>query len=129
MDLKVLLPFGVFSANTGVARIVAETREGSYGILPRRLDCVATLVPGILMYQCESQAEVYVAVDEGVLIKCGRQVLVSVRRALGGTGLAELRAAVAAEFLALNTQEQQLHSALLKIESGFISRLAALHHG
>ncbi len=48
MHLKVLLPFQVFAENTGVSRIVAETREGSFGLLPHRLDCVAALVPGIL---------------------------------------------------------------------------------
>ena len=53
MNLKVLLPFQVFAEKTGVARIVAETREGSFGLLPRRLDCVAALAPGILIYENE----------------------------------------------------------------------------
>ena len=48
MDLRVLLPFQVFAEKTGVSRIVAETRTGSFGLLPRRLDCVAALTPGIL---------------------------------------------------------------------------------
>jgi len=30
MSLKVLLPFQIFVEKTGVARIVAETREGSF---------------------------------------------------------------------------------------------------
>jgi F-type H+-transporting ATPase subunit beta len=51
MNLKVLLPFQVFAEKAGVSRIVAETREGSFGLLPHRLDCVAALVPGILTYQ------------------------------------------------------------------------------
>jgi len=65
MSLKVLLPFQIFAEKTGVARIVAETREGSFGLLPQRLDCVAALVPGILTYEIESEGEVYLAVDEG----------------------------------------------------------------
>ena len=48
MHLKVLLPYGIFADQHGVARIVAETRDGSCGLLPRRLDCVAALVPGKL---------------------------------------------------------------------------------
>ncbi|MHB8970682.1 MAG: F0F1 ATP synthase subunit A [Pirellulaceae bacterium] len=43
MNLKVLVPFRIFAERTGVARIVAETREGSFGLLPHRLDCVAAL--------------------------------------------------------------------------------------
>ena len=72
-------------------RIVAETREGSFGLLPHRLDCVAALAPGILIYETEAEGEMYVAVDEGVLVKTGRDVLVSVRRAMGGTDLGQLR--------------------------------------
>ena len=87
MNLKMLLPFQIFAEKTGVSRIVAETREGSFGLLPHRLDCVAALVPGILIYQTESDCEVLVAVDEGVLVKTGPDVLVSVRRAIGGKDL------------------------------------------
>ena len=36
MHLKVLLPFRVFADKTHVTRIVAETREGSFGLLPHR---------------------------------------------------------------------------------------------
>jgi len=43
---------------------------------------VAALAPGILIYETEVEGEVYVAVDEGVLVKTGPDVLVSVRRAL-----------------------------------------------
>ena len=54
-----------------MSRIVAETREGSFGLLPHRLDCVAALAPGILIYETEAEGEVFVAVDEGVLVKTG----------------------------------------------------------
>jgi F-type H+-transporting ATPase subunit epsilon len=80
MNLKILLPFQVFAEKTGVPRIVAKSREGSFGLLPHRLDCVAAAGPGILIYRTESAAEVLVALDEGVLVKTGPDVLVSVRR-------------------------------------------------
>ena len=51
MNLKVLLPFQVFAEKTDVSRIVAETHDGSFGLLPHRLDCVAALMPGILIYE------------------------------------------------------------------------------
>src|ERR1700722_19432986 len=99
MHLKILLPFGIFAEKAGVSRIVAETREGSYGLLPHRLDCVAALTPGILTYQTESEGEVFVAVDDGVLVKTGPDVLVSVRRAIGG---ADLRACLEITFPLVN---------------------------
>ena len=128
MNLKVLLPFQIFAEKTGVSRIVAETREGSFGILPHRLDCVAALAPGILTYETDSDGEVFVAVDEGVLIKSGQDVLVSVRRALGGADLGQLRAAVEREFLALDEREQSVRSVLAKMEADLVRRMASLHH-
>jgi F-type H+-transporting ATPase subunit epsilon len=128
MNLKVLLPFRIFAEKTGVIRIVAETREGSFGILPRRLDCVAALAPGILIYENEIEGEVYLAVDEGMLIKTGLDVLVSVRNAIAGTDLGKLRDSVEREFLNLDEREQSVRSTLAKMESGFIRRLAEFHH-
>ena len=128
MNLKVLLPFRIFSEETGVLRIVAETREGSFGLLPHRLDCVAALVPGILIYENETEGEVYMAIDEGVLIKTGLDVLVSVRNAIGGRNLGQLREAVEREFLNMNEREQSVRSVMAKMESGFIRRMAAFHN-
>ncbi|MDR4478745.1 MAG: F0F1 ATP synthase subunit epsilon [Nitrospira sp.] len=128
MHLKVLLPFEIFADKTGVLRIVTETREGSFGLLPHRLDCVAALAPGILIYETAAEGEVYVAVDEGVLVKTGRDVLVSVRRAMGGTDLARLRESVEEEFLALDEQEQSVRSVMAKLETGFLRRFASFQH-
>jgi F-type H+-transporting ATPase subunit epsilon len=128
MHLKVLLPFQVFAENAGVSRIVAATREGSFGLLPHRLDCVAALVPGILSYQTESGPEVLVAVDEGVLVKTGLDVLVSVRRAIGGTDLSQLRTAVEKEFLTMDESERSVRIAVAKLETGFLRRFATLQH-
>ena len=128
MSLKILLPFRVFAENTGVSRIVAETREGSFGLLPHRLDCVAALGAGILTYETEAGGEVYLAVDEGVLVKTGMDVLVSVRRALLGTDLGRLRSSVENEFTKLDERDQSVRSVMAKLEAGFLNRLARLQH-
>lgn len=125
MNLKVLLPSRIFAAKTGVLRISAETRDGSFGLLPHRLDCVAALVPGILSYETQSDGEVFVAVDEGVLVKIGADVLVSVRRALAGRDLGQLRAAVEKEYLNLDDQEQSVRTVMAKLETGFLQRFAS----
>ena len=129
MNLKILLPFQVFVAKTGVSRIVAQTREGSIGLLPHRLDCVAALSPGILVYETDADGEVFLAVDQGVLVKTGLDVLVSVRRALGGADLGQLRAAVEREFLTLDAQEQSRRFVLAKMEGDLVSAMASFHHG
>ncbi|NDP64334.1 F0F1 ATP synthase subunit epsilon [Polaromonas sp.] len=129
MNLKILLPFKVFAEKSGVSRIVSETHAGSFGLLPLRRDCVAALTPGILIYETAAEGEVFVAVDGGVLVKTGPDVLVSVRRAMRGADLGQLRQAVEDEFLALDAQEQNVRSVLTKLETGFLRRFATLQHG
>lgn len=127
MRLEISLPFRVFARETDVSRIVAETSNGSFGLLPHRRDCVAALVPGILTYQTEAGDEVFVAVDEGVLIKNGDHVQVTVRRASRGTNLADLRHAVQTDYLTLNALEQRARAATLALENGFVGRFARFH--
>ena len=124
MSLKILLPFRIFAEKKDVSRIVAESRGGSFGLLPHRLDCVAALEPGILTYETEAEGEVYVAVDEGVLIKTGQAVLVSVRNAIYGTDLSQLREEVEREFLTVDESEQRIRSVMAKLESNLVRRLA-----
>ncbi len=129
MKLKVLLPFQVYAEVEDVGRIVAETPEGAFGILPHRLDCTAILSAGILTYEVEGSGEVYVAVNEGVLVKAGDEVLVSVRNAVGGEDLGRLRETVEREFAHLDAGEREVRAVLLKLESGFMRRLAEFRHG
>lgn len=128
MNLKILLPFRIFDQKSDVLRIVAESPEGSFGLLLQRLDCVAALVPGILVYETKADGEVFVAVDEGVLVKTGDDVLISVRQAIGGTDLAALRHSVEQEFQTLNDSERNVRSVMAKLEDGFIHRFAGFQH-
>jgi F-type H+-transporting ATPase subunit epsilon len=128
MNLKILLPFQVFADKSSVSRIVAETHEGSFGLLPHRLDCVAALAPGILTYETKADGEVFVAVDEGVLVKTGADVRVSVRRAMSGADLGQLRQAVEREFLTLDAHEQGVRSTIAKMEADLVRRMARFHN-
>jgi len=129
MNLRISLPTEIFAQKTEVLRIIAETHEGSFGLLPHRLDCVAALVPGILTYETKEDGTVYLAVDEGVLVKAGSDVRVSVRHAIGGTDLSQLHDAVKREFLMLDEEERSVRAAITKMETGFIGRFAELQHG
>ena len=120
MDLKILLPFRIFLDIQNVNRIIMETNNGSYGLLPNRLDCVAALVPGILTYETEAKGIRYLAVDEGVLIKANKQVMVSVRNAIDGADLGKLQEMIEKEFMNLDEKEKNVRSVMSKLESGFI---------
>ena len=119
----------VFADKTNVSRIVAEGREGSFGLLPHRLDCVTSLSPGILTYETKEEGIVYVAADAGVLVKVGPDVLVSIHHAVAGTDLAQLHQAVKRQFLTLDESVRQLRSVLDKMEGGLIGRFAEFQHG
>lgn len=128
MKLEVLLPWRVLIEPVKVSRVVAETSEGSFGLLPHRLDCVAALVPGILIYETEADGEVFLAVDEGLLIKVGAKVQVSVRRAVAGKDLDSLRKKVEEDFMVRDESEQGLRSVMAGLETGFMRRLAQFQH-
>ncbi|MEY4245770.1 MAG: hypothetical protein RLZZ245_3355 [Verrucomicrobiota bacterium] len=128
MHLKILLPFGIFADQSSVSRIVAETRGGSFGLLSRRRDCVAALEPGILIYETDDGSESFVAIDAGILVKAGRDVLVSVRQALGGADLGQLRETVEREFLTVDEDAQNVRSVMAKLESGFLRRFTTFQH-
>ena len=106
-----------------VSRLIVETTDGSYGLLPQRLDCVAALVPGILTYETAAEGIQYIAVDDGVLVKEGKQVLVSVRNAIGGVDLGKLHESVKKEFKNLDDSEKKIRTVMAKLESGFIYNL------
>jgi F-type H+-transporting ATPase subunit epsilon len=128
MNLKVLLPSRIFLNLERVSRIVAETREGSFGLLPHRLDCVAALVPGILAYTLDDDTA-YLAVDQGVLVKSGADVMVSVRQAIQGTTLSELHETVKREYLSLDRQKRDVREAVARMESALLGRFAEFQHG
>jgi F-type H+-transporting ATPase subunit epsilon len=128
MNLKILLPFKIFAEPQLVSQVIAETLEGSFGLLPHRLDCVAALVPGILSYTTTDGDMHYLAIDEGVLVKRGDDVLVSVRRAIPGTHLSTLHDAVTREYLTLDARERDMRSVVAKMESHLIGRFATLRH-
>ena len=120
MTLKILLPFKVFLKESEVRQISVETSLGSVGFLPQRLDCAAVLVPGIMEYETTGSGIKFIALDEGILVKTGLVVTISVRNAIGGASLGELQDLVKKEFLELDEREKSIRSTMAKLESDFI---------
>lgn len=128
LNLRIILPFQVLTEQNDVLRIVAETDEGSFGILPHRLDCIAALCPGILIYEQKEVGESYVATDAGLLIKKNKHVLISVHNAVICKNLQKLSEIVQKEFLAFNEEEQNARTVLSKLESAFVRRFVEIQH-
>jgi len=129
MRLKVLLPQGVLM-DEEVTKVVAEAENGSFCLLPRHVDFLAALVPGLFSFQSKTGAEEFLAVDEGMLVKCGSEVLVSTRNAVRGPDLGKLEQTVEQTFRHLDDQETMARSAFAKLEANFIRRFMDLEqHG
>jgi F-type H+-transporting ATPase subunit epsilon len=124
--LRILLPFGVFASVADVTSIVVTTPTGSFGLLPHRLDCAAVLSPGLLSYSTAGTSEVHLAIDAGVLVKTGAEVVVCVRHAIAGADLGNLRRAVEQQFLVLSEQEKSTRTTLARLEGGLLRGFAEL---
>jgi len=126
IEMTITLPYRIFLKITGVKRIVAESHHGSFGILPNRLDCVSTIVPGILIYETEQGGETYLAVDEGVIVKIGGSVFLALQNAIAGNDLNDLHEVVKNQFLNISREEVKLRTSLAKLEMDFVRRFTAL---
>jgi len=129
MNLKILLPFKVLLEAADIRRMVVETSSGFVGFWPRRLDCAAVLVPGILTYEGEDGGEQFVAVDRGVLVKTGTCVRVSARNAVAGGDLGSLRRLVEAQFKVIEESERESRAMLSKMETEIIRETTRFHSG
>ena len=121
MNLKVLLPNEVF-LDREVTKVTAEARNGHFCLLPRHVDFVAALVPGLLSFEDEEGRESFLAIDEGVLVKCGPEVLVSTRSAARSSDLGKLRHVVEEQFVVLDERERLARSAAARLEAGLVRR-------
>ena len=129
MKLKVLLPTEVLIEEE-VNKVIAEAHNGFFCLLPKHVDFVAALVPGILSFETTGGREEFLAVDEGILIKCGQEVFVSTRNAMRGPDLGQLKHTVVEKFEVLDEREKTARFAMAKIEAGFVRRFLEIQgHG
>jgi F-type H+-transporting ATPase subunit epsilon len=125
MKLKVLLPTQVL-VDEEVTKVIAEAENGSFCLLPRHIDFVAALVPGLLSFESGKGREEFIALDQGILIKCGPEVLVSTRNGVRGADLGMLKQTVEESFRVLDDREKMARSAFAKLEANFIRRFMEL---
>jgi len=125
MQLKLLLPTEVL-VDEPVSKLIAEAQDGYFCLLPRHRDFVAALAPGVVSFFSESGEEYFAAVDEGVLVKCGRSVMVSAYNGVRGTNLDELQELVENTYLQLDEHERKARTALSRLEAGTLRKFKQL---
>jgi F-type H+-transporting ATPase subunit epsilon len=125
LNLKILLPAGV-QIETEVEKVSAEAQNGHFTLLPRHVDFVAALVPGIFYYQTPDGEEHFMALDEGILVKQGDQVFVSAARAVPGDDLEQLEATVDSELKVLGESEKKARAVMARLEADTLRRFSRL---
>lgn len=119
MILNIQTPSEVITSQE-VNKVVAEAENGCFCLLPRHADFLAALVPGLLWFEDQRAKENFVAIGEGLLVKRGDTVLVSVRQAVLGGDLGELRRTVREQFATVDEREKVTHAAVAKLEASFL---------
>lgn len=125
MRLLLSVPTGVL-VDAHVLKVTAESDRGSFTLLPRHADAALELVPGLLSYVSEEGEEVFVAVDEGVLVKAGDDVRVACRRAVVAGALEQAVAALEEHMRSQSEHERRARTALLRLEAEVVRRLGDL---
>jgi F-type H+-transporting ATPase subunit epsilon len=121
MILKVRTPTAMIFDGE-VTKIIVEGLNGSFALLPRHVDFLSKIVPGIVVYDEKEQGEKFLAVDEGILVKQAEIVYLSVREAVADADLGELKKTVEKRFQRREQEERKAMSAVSKLESDFIKR-------
>jgi F-type H+-transporting ATPase subunit epsilon len=128
MQLKVLLP-GEVLVDAAVSKIIAEGENGSFCLEPRHVDFVAALVPGLLTYWTAEGVEMFVGIDEGILVKCGGLVRVSTREAVVGAEPTELKSSMVRRCCDMDEHERCARTVLARLEAGLAKRFLDLQKG
>jgi len=125
MRLTVYLPDKV-ALQEEVTRIKAEAENGWFGLLPKHVDFVTALVPSVMTFQLVGKPEEYLAVDRGILVKCGPEVSVSTRAAVRGLDLVGLENNVESQFRAQAEREKESLAYETKLEADLVRGLLEL---
>jgi len=117
MSLRLLLPTRIL-LEQAATKVIAEADNGEFCLLPRHVDFVAALVPGVLSYFTTDGEERFAAVDRGILVKCGKEVVISTYQGVIGQDIGQLQALIEDQFLQLDESERKARTALARLEAG-----------
>lgn len=110
-----------------VAKVVAEGIGGSRGFLPHHVDFVMPLRRGVMWCTDPEGADTFFAVDGGVLVKKGPQVVVATRYAVMAGRMEDLPAGLQAMFAEADEHAQAAERAASRLETMLLREFMELH--
>lgn len=125
MQIQLRLPTEVLFVGAAT-KLNAVAANGAFGILPNHVDFVTALVPSILLLTTPDGAERFFGIDEGLLVKQGHTVEISVRRGIESDDLIGLQDKVRDSFAQMEDEERVARSAMARMEADLVRRFASL---
>ena len=119
MKFVIATPEGIL-LNTQINKVTFETATGYYTLLPHHVDFVASLTAGITAYVPENETEKYAACHQGIVVKKGDVVTISVQGAVLGPTLSELQDLIKKEFKQNEEKRKELNTAMARLELGIM---------
>ena len=108
-----------------VKKVGAEGIHGSFVVLPRHIDVVAPLVPGLLHIETAEKSH-WLALHEGVLVKQGDTVSIASVGVVEGESLEVLTSEVHRMSEAASESEKKARAALAGLEASLVRGLITL---
>ena len=127
MILRISTPIGE-ALEVTTNQVDFEAIDGFFTLLPRHMDMISVLKPGILSYKINDQKN-YVACNKGVLVKKNNLVSVSTKLAVLGTSLKELEERIAIDFKEMEQERKEVNLAMAKLELGLTKGILSLKEG
>ncbi|MBD3346649.1 MAG: F0F1 ATP synthase subunit epsilon [Chitinivibrionales bacterium] len=115
MKLTIMIPTGVIY-DKQIKKVTVETNNGRYTLLPNHIDFITLVVPGIIDLEQENNSHVFIAADEGVLVKQKDNVWVSLRNAVKGGELGSLQTTVDEHYRTISEKEQKNRTSIARLE-------------
>lgn len=122
LDLTILLPTKIL-VDEPARKIQAEASFGSFCLLPRHVDYLVMLVPGLFSYESDEGAKNHLAINGGTLVKRGFEVRVATQQAVRADTLGELREKVTGDFRALSERERKARTAMESLQANFVQKM------
>ncbi len=121
MQLRIVTPTTI-ALDGEVLRIVAEAPNGAFGLLPRHVDFVTQLVPGILTWEDET-GEHTAGIGAGTLVKRGSEVRIATGSAILDDDLEALTRRLDETIRSEDEAERAARTALARLEAEMLRRL------
>ena len=125
MKLRVLVPQKILLEQEA-NKITADSLHGVFTVLEHHIDCTCLLPPGVIIIK-NLDTETFVANDEGVFLKKGNTVDISIRRGIICDSLENIDELVEREFLERSETQKKLRTALTRLEINFTKQLMEMN--